>query len=278
MTGELMNSGEMEVELVPQGTLVERIRAGGYGLGGVLTPTGVGTMVAEGKEIITIKGKEYLLEMPLKADIAILSGSIVDTFGNTYYKGTTRNFNPIMAMAAEHVIVEAEQLVEPSDIDPECIMTPGVLVDYILKGGVMMIDKKLGKQIIARRVARELQHGQLVNLGIGLPTKVANYIPEGIEVIFQSENGMVGMGKVAAEGKEDERIINAGGDPVTILPNGAYFDSAMSFGLIRGGHVDLTVLGALQVDAKGNLASWIIPGKLVPGMGGAMDLVTGLRK
>ncbi len=135
MTGELMNSGEMEVELVPQGTLVERIRAGGYGLGGVLTPTGVGTMVAEGKEIITIKGKEYLLEMPLKADIAILSGSIVDTFGNTYYKGTTRNFNPIMAMAAEHVIVEAEQLVEPSDIDPECIMTPGVLVDYILKGG-----------------------------------------------------------------------------------------------------------------------------------------------
>ncbi len=142
----------------------------------------------------------------------------------------------------------------------------------------MMIDKKLGKQIIARRVARELQHGQLVNLGIGLPTKVANYIPEGIEVIFQSENGMVGMGKVAAEGKEDERIINAGGDPVTILPNGAYFDSAMSFGLIRGGHVDLTVLGALQVDAKGNLASWIIPGKLVPGMGGAMDLVTGAKK
>ncbi|QUI24071.1 CoA transferase subunit B [Vallitalea pronyensis] len=142
----------------------------------------------------------------------------------------------------------------------------------------MMIDKNLGKQIIARRVAKELQHGQLVNLGIGLPTKVANYIPEGVEVIFQSENGMVGMGKVAAEGQEDERIINAGGDPVTILPNGAYFDSAMSFGLIRGGHVDLTVLGALQVDAKGNLASWIIPGKLVPGMGGAMDLVTGAKK
>lgn len=141
-----------------------------------------------------------------------------------------------------------------------------------------MIDKNLGKQIIARRVAKELQHGQLVNLGIGLPTKVANYIPEGVEVIFQSENGMVGMGKVAAEGQEDERIINAGGDPVTILPNGAYFDSAMSFGLIRGGHVDLTVLGALQVDAKGNLASWIIPGKLVPGMGGAMDLVTGAKK
>lgn len=141
-----------------------------------------------------------------------------------------------------------------------------------------MIDKKLGKQIIARRVAQELQDGQLVNLGIGLPTKVANYIPDGIEVIFQSENGMVGMGKVAEEDAMDERVINAGGDCVTILPHGAYFDSAVSFGLIRGGHVDLTVLGALQVDAKGNLASWIIPGKLVPGMGGAMDLVTGAKK
>ncbi|QUI25783.1 3-oxoacid CoA-transferase subunit A [Vallitalea pronyensis] len=135
MTGQLMNSGDMEVELVPQGTLVERIRAGGYGLGGVLTPTGVGTMVAEGKEVMTINDKDYLLEMPLKADIAILSGSVVDSFGNTLYKGTTRNFNPIIAMAAKHVIVEADQLVEPGDIDPEYIMTPGVLVDYIIKGG-----------------------------------------------------------------------------------------------------------------------------------------------
>lgn len=135
MTGQLMNSGDMEVELVPQGTLVERIRAGGYGLGGVLTPTGVGTMVAEGKEVMTINDRDYLLEMPLKADIAILRGSVVDTFGNTLYKGTTRNFNPIMAMAAKHVIVEADQLAQPGDIDPEHIMTPGVLVDYIIKGG-----------------------------------------------------------------------------------------------------------------------------------------------
>lgn len=132
MTGELMNSGEMEVELVPQGTLVERIRAGGYGLGGILTPTGVGTMVAEGKRVITVDDKEYLLELPLKADLAILHGSIVDTCGNTNYLGTTRNFNPIMAMAAEHVVVEADKLVEQGQLDPECIMTPGVLVDYVL--------------------------------------------------------------------------------------------------------------------------------------------------
>lgn len=141
-----------------------------------------------------------------------------------------------------------------------------------------MIDKKLGKEIIARRVAKELRDGQLVNLGIGLPTKIANYIPEGIQVSFQSENGMTGMGKLSEDEKENEDIINAGGGYVGVLDNGAFFDTSFSFGLIRGGHVDLTVLGALEVDKMGNLASWIIPGKLVPGMGGAMDLVTGAKK
>ncbi|GMQ61014.1 3-oxoacid CoA-transferase subunit B [Vallitalea sp. AN17-2] len=141
-----------------------------------------------------------------------------------------------------------------------------------------MIDKKLGKEIIAKRVAKELKSGQLVNLGIGLPTKIANYIPEGIEVSFQSENGMTGMGKLSPEESENKDIINAGGGYVSVLPDGAFFDTSFSFGLIRGGHVDLTVLGALEVDKMGNLASWIIPGKLVPGMGGAMDLVTGAKK
>ncbi|WP_331619609.1 3-oxoacid CoA-transferase subunit B [Vallitalea guaymasensis] len=141
-----------------------------------------------------------------------------------------------------------------------------------------MIDKKLGKEIIAKRVAKELKSGQLVNLGIGLPTKIANYIPEGIEVSFQSENGMTGMGKLSPEETENKDIINAGGGYVSVLPDGAFFDTSFSFGLIRGGHVDLTVLGALEVDKMGNLASWIIPGKLVPGMGGAMDLVTGAKK
>ncbi|GKX29233.1 butyrate--acetoacetate CoA-transferase subunit B [Vallitalea longa] len=141
-----------------------------------------------------------------------------------------------------------------------------------------MIDKKLGKEIIARRVAKELRDGQLVNLGIGLPTKIANYIPEGIEVSFQSENGMTGLEKLSESDKENEDIINAGGGYVGVLENGAFFDTSFSFGLIRGGHVDLTVLGALEVDKMGNLASWIIPGKLVPGMGGAMDLVTGAKK
>ncbi len=134
------------------------------------------------------------------------------------------------------------------------------------------------KEIIAKRVAMEFNDGDLVNLGIGLPTLVANFVPEGIDVTFQSENGFIGMGNAPEAGAEIENLVNAGGLPSTVLPGAAFFDSAMSFAIIRGGHLDCTVLGALQVDEAGNLANWMIPGKKVPGMGGAMDLVTGAKK
>jgi len=132
--------------------------------------------------------------------------------------------------------------------------------------------------IIARRIARELSSGMLVNLGIGIPTLVANYVPPGIHVFFQSENGLIGTGPIPEEGMAHPTLTDAGGRPVTALPGASTFDSAMSFGLIRGGHLDLTVLGGLQVDQSGRLANWMIPNKMVPGMGGAMDLVSGAKR
>ena len=140
------------------------------------------------------------------------------------------------------------------------------------------MDRNKIKEFIAKRVAKELKDGDVVNLGIGLPTMVANYIDNDVDIILQSENGFVGLGPAPEVGKENPYIVNAGCQPVTIKEGGAFFDSTMSFSIIRGGHVDATVLGALQVDQEGNLANWMIPGKMVPGMGGAMDLVVGAKK
>lgn len=140
------------------------------------------------------------------------------------------------------------------------------------------MDKNQIREVIARRAALELKDGDLVNLGIGLPTVVPDYIPEGVNVILQSENGLIGLGPTPEPGQEDKNLSNAGGGFVSLAKGASTFDSATSFGIIRGGHVDVTILGALQVDEKGNLANWMIPGKLTPGMGGAMDLLIGAKK
>ncbi len=140
------------------------------------------------------------------------------------------------------------------------------------------MDKYQMREVIAKRAAKELHDGDVVNLGIGIPTLIPNYLPEGVEVTLQTENGAMGMGPTPAEGEEDKNLINAGGGYITLEPGACTFDSATSFAIIRGGHVNVSFLGALQVDEKGNLANWIIPGKMAPGMGGAMDLVGGAKR
>lgn len=140
------------------------------------------------------------------------------------------------------------------------------------------MDKNQIREVIARRCAKELKDGFVVNLGIGLPTLIPNYLPEGVKVVLQSENGLLGLGPTPEEGKENRYLVNAGGGYISVLPGGSIFDSSTSFGIIRGGHVDVTILGAMQVDEQGNLANWILPGGKTIGMGGAMDLLVGAKE
>lgn len=283
--------GKIDVDLMPQGSLAEAMRAAGAGIGGFYTPTAAGTELAKGTDTREINGKLHTFVPALHGDVAFVRAWYADTAGNLVYRMTEQNFNRAMATAAKLVIAEAEHIVPVGELDPNMIHTPGNYVDYLvqtttkledlgssanIKGGAKKVSE--ARLNMARRGLAELKRGDVVNLGVGIPTLVADFITPEHGIILHSENGMLGVGPAPDEGGAMDFPVNASKIPVTALPGSSYFDSADSFAMIRGGHIDVALMGGLQVDEQANLANWSVPGKPLLGVGGAMDLASGAKK
>jgi 3-oxoacid CoA-transferase len=301
--GEAIKAGTIALELVPQGTLVERVRAGGAGIPAFYTPTGVGTELTKGREERVFDGRRYVLETALRADFAIIRASRADRHGNLVFRRGARNFGPIFATGARVTIAEVDEVVEPGGLDPEAVVTPGIHVDRVVKtehplelASLRALSRRHGKQwdlevrerdkgprgippdLMALRAARMLRRGEYVNLGLGIPTLVSSYLRPEDDVTLHSENGMLGFGPLAAEGEEDMDLYNASGQLVSQLPGASYFHSADAFAMARSGRVTTVVLGGFQVSATGDLANWNVPHTGVGGVGGAMDLAAGTAR
>jgi 3-oxoacid CoA-transferase len=289
---DLIESGEIEVELVPQGTLVERMRAAGAGIPAFYTPTGVGTPVAEGKEVRNFNGKPHILEQALPVDYAFLKAYRADRLGNVEMRGSSRNFNPSFAKAARVAIVEVDEIVDVGVIPSENVGLPAILVSRVVKKTVEPEEAKLAprravdkpreyngkpgwtRQEMAQKTAALLAEGSFVNLGTGIPTLVSNYI-EGREMTLHGENGILGYGRMVQGDEVDHDVFNASGQFVAAVPGTSFFDSVTSFEMARSGKLHAVVLGAYQVDEQGNLANFSLGDPRLGGIGGAMDLVAG---
>ena len=320
-------NGELEVEFNPQGTLAERMRAGGAGIPAFYTATGYGTVIhkgnfpikfkqgkpgeveiaSEAKESREFNGRHYIMETGVTGEFSLVKAWRADKSGNLQFRGTARNFNVPAAQAGKICVAEVEEIVETGEMHPDQIHIPGVYVQRLvhppayehviekvvlqtpavghdheahgrLKGAARdaAVAAMSTKERIQRRAALELTtDGMYMNLGIGIPTAIPDFVPAGPTIWGQGENGMLGVGPYPATAADaDPNWVNASKESVTYLPGCSTFSSDQSFAMLRGGHIDVTILGAMQVAVNGDLANWIVPGQKVMGMGGAMDLVS----
>ncbi|EPY19549.1 3-oxoacid CoA-transferase [Strigomonas culicis] len=308
---DCFQAGKLEVELCPMGSLVERLNAGGTGIKGFYTTTGMGTAVSEGRipqrfapdgsgtvvqysaprETRCVDGEWCVFEPSLKTDFALIKAWKADRRGNCVFRGVARNFNLAAAKASRVCILQVDELVECGELDPNYVHMPGVYVDRIVHvpnsiqkiEHLVKLDESGGKAVnhndakhrMARRAALEVEDGMVLNLGIGTPTFVTSYIPPAVKVLLMAGNGLLGVGPFPRADEVDPDVLNASKQTVTVdrTVGATFLDCVEAMGLVRGGYVDMAMMGAMEVAENGDLANWMVPGKRMSGMGGGMELV-----